>query len=334
MTTMFAITAALASLTIVMPCAARSSPATRPHSLPSELVFISNENGTIDIYDLTNPGPGPVATITGLIAFQQQMVVDKNNDLFVVNNGTYGNDDFVSEYVPPYSGLPVILSTLWNGNTLYPVGVAVDAKGTVYVSTCGTYCLETPEILEYANGSTVPTSAITSTKFDSLGGLAVDKQGDLYIGAWNKTTFGANVLKLPAGSTTPRSLELHGLIAGNVGLTNGVSLDANGDIFVSSMNGTAYILEYRLGQANAFRIIDPFLGQNPLMIDVGPDGNLYVPTDCVSYPCPEVYVFRPGAKKSFESIGTSQGIIPIRGVATAPNLQLQGASQSPSTRDI
>lgn len=306
---------------IVWPGAVLSTPARS--SLPAELLFVPTENETIDIYDLTDPGKGPVASISGLHAFQSQMVVDKSDDLFVVNNGTFGNDDYVSEFAPPYGAPPTILSTAWQGGTQVPIGVAADVNGTVFVTTCGVHCRETPRILVYPQGSTVPTQAITAPQFSDLGGLAFDRQGDLFVGSWNDSTFGADVFKIPAGSTTAMPLGLHGLVAG---LFPGVSLDANGDLFVSSANGTAYVLEFKPGQHDASRVIRPWSFQDPLMIDVGPDGNLYVPTDCTQQPCPSVYAFKPGAKKAFETVGTTQNIGSIEGVATAPNLQLEDVS--------
>ncbi len=131
----------------------------RTGTLPSQLLFVPAENGTIDIYPLTNPSTsGPIAQISGLAASQDGMVVDRAGDLFVVNNGSYANYDYVSEYAPPYTGSPTILNTVWQGETFYPIGVAVDSNNTVYVSNCGAYCFETAAIFVYPSGATSPAS--------------------------------------------------------------------------------------------------------------------------------------------------------------------------------
>lgn len=298
----------------------------RSHSLPSDLLFVPLENGTIDIYPLKQPNKsGPVAQITGLTAFQDGMIVDANGNLFVANNGAFGNDDYVMEFAPPYTSPPMILNTVWMNEIFFPISVAVDARGTLYVSNCGDYCSEAPAVFVYPPGSTSPTNAITSKSFNSLAGLGFDTKGNLYAVNWNDQTFAVDVFKMRAGTTTFRPLRLRGLQTGDGG--NGVSLDASGNIYVAgNSSGSNYVLEYRPGERNAFHMIDslPFLTE-PTQLQVGPDGKLYVPVACSTPPCPYVYGYRPGASRAFEKIGSSPNITYTFGVATAPNLALQGS---------
>jgi len=303
-------------------------PASRAHTLPSQLLFVPSEAGTIDIYPLKNPEQGGViAQITGLTADQQQMTVDAGNDLYVVNNGPSAGDDYVLKYSPPYTGTPTVLQTVWTSKIFYPVGVAVDASGTVYVSNCGTYCTETAGIFVYPPGATTPSKMIGSPLFNSLAGLTVDKNGDLYAFEWNASTFASDVFKIKGATGKPKALRLHGLDTGNGG--NGLSFDASGNLYVAATSsGSNYVLEYKPGSRTAFRVIDsmPFT-DSPTMLDVGPDGNLYVPISCPFAPCTWVYGFKPHGKKAFESIGSSQNGISILGVTTAPNLQLEGSKR-------
>lgn len=253
------------------------------------------------------------------------MVVDAQGDLFAVNNGSYGNDDYVSEYAPPYDSAPTILNTSWMSETFFPIGVAVDASGTVYVTDCGAYCHETPAIFVYPPGATSPASAITSARFNSLAGVTADAKGDVYVVNWNDSTYATDVFKVDAGTTKPKPLYLHGLVTGSGG--NGVTLDSNGNLYASAdSSGSSFILEYKPGKHNASRMIDsfPFL-DFPLQLEVGPDKNLYVPVNCAAAPCTQVYAYKPKAGKPFESIGSSTGLIDTFGVATAPNLLLQGS---------
>lgn len=297
-------------------------------TLPSQLLFVTTEAGTIDIYPLQHPNQGGViAQITGLQAYQQQMAVDASNDLFVVNNGASASDDYVSEYAPPYTAAPTILNTVWNGQVFYPVGVAVDASGTAYVSNCGQYCSETPGIFVYPSGSTSPSKVLGSPSFNSLGGLTIDAHGDLYAFDWNANTFGCDVFKIKGGSGRPKALHLKGLDTGNGG--NGLSFDAGGDLYVAAnSSGSNYILEYKPGSRTAFRVIDsmPFPDE-PTMLDVGTDDNLYAAMACSFSPCTWVYAFKSKGKKAFESIGSSSYGIAILGVATAPNLRLKGSKR-------
>ena len=72
----------------------------RAATLPSQLLFVPNEDGTIGIYPLNDPST-PVAQITGLQASQQGMVVNASGNLFVVNNGASAGDDYVLNLLLP-----------------------------------------------------------------------------------------------------------------------------------------------------------------------------------------------------------------------------------------
>lgn len=301
------------------------APHARHRTLPSQLLFLANENGSISIYPLHDPAQsGPIATISGLLGYQQQMVVDASGNLIVVNNGPSAQDDYVAKYAPPYNGSPTILNTVWQGSLFYPIGVTVDSHGTVYVTDCGKYCFETPDIFVYPSGATSPTSVISSPKFDSLSGMTVDSQSNVYLLAWNSTTYAIDAYKIAAGTTTPKPMRLHGISTGDGG--NTLAFDAAGNLFVGSGNsGSNYILAFHPGAHNAYRIIDsmPF-GDQPEMLAFGPDGNLYVPVGCPFGPCVQMYAFHARAGKAFESIGQPQTPSFTLGVATAPNPELEG----------
>jgi sugar lactone lactonase YvrE len=296
----------------------------RSKPLPAQLLFLTTGLDTIDIYSLSKPDQ-PLQTIDGLQEGQQQMDVDAAGNLYVVNNGNLQADNYVGVYAPPYDESPTILATTWQGVTFFPIGVTVDASGTVYVTTCGRYCGETPAVYVYPKGATVPSKQVTASGFDSLSGLAVDRSSNIYVINWLTANQSVDVWKSKAGALKFAPLRLRGLITGDGG--NGLSLDAAGNLFVSSISsGTNFIAEYKPGKRNAARIIDsmPFT-QEAEMIDVGPDGNLYAPMYCSFAPCSLAYGFKPGAKKAFESIGTGQAGVAVFGAATAPNLQLEGS---------
>jgi hypothetical protein len=302
------------------------SNAVHKRQLPSELLFIPTETGAIDIYPLQRSKQGPVAQITGLTAIQQGMTVDANNDLFVVNTGGFGNDFYVSEYAPPYDGAPTILNTYWAKQVFDPIGIAVDKHGTVYVSSCGRHCLERPAIYVYPPGATSPSSRITSPHFNTLAGLALDVNDNLYAFNWNNKTYACDVFEIAAGSTRPKAMNLRGLSTGNGG--NGLAFDAAGHLYVASSSFSSYVLEYKLPDRDAMRVrASVAFGDAPTMLDVGPDDNLYVPESCSFQPCVSVYAFKPGAKNPFEAIGRSDYPNYTLGATTAPNLLLEGSKR-------
>jgi hypothetical protein len=296
----------------------------RHKALPAQLLFLTTGLGTIDIYSLAKPKE-PLQTIDGLHEGQQQMDVDAVGNLYVVNNGNIQADNYVGVYAPPYDGSPAVLTTAWQGVTFYPVGVTVDASGTTYVTNCGKYCAETPAVYVYPKGATAPSKQITAAGFDSLSGVAVDRANNVYVLNWSTANQSVDVFEGKTGAPKFAPMRLRGLISGDGG--NGLSLDAAGNLFVSSISsGTNFIAVYKPGKRNAARIIDsmPFT-EEAEMIDVGPDGNLYAPIYCSFAPCPLAYGFKSGAKKAFESIGTGQVGVSVFGAATAPNLQLEGS---------
>jgi hypothetical protein len=300
------------------------APATK---LPSQLLFVPSETGTIQIYGLKNLSK-PLAQISGLQAYQDQMVVDAHGDLFVVNNGPYGNDDYVSEYAPPYNSAPTILNTVWQGETFYPVGVTVDANGTVYVTNWGAGVGETPEIFEYPAGATSPATAVTSPLLGSLGGMSLDRNGNVYVLNEDPDSLGADVFKLKPGSKKPIPLGLRGLLGI---IRNSVAIDAEGDLYVSSAVTSDYVLEYQAGKTEPFRVIDraSWFQSGPLKLAVGPDDNVYVPVACTDSQCPEVYAYGPHGNQPLEQIGSQ--VFSAEGtmsVALAPNIALQGSART------
>ena len=296
-------------------------------ALPANLLFVPTGDETINVYDLVNPNKGgPLAQITsGVVGAQFQMTADEANDLFVVNdNFLNNNQEYVSVYAPPYDGTPTLLT-----GVEFPIGVAVDFNNTVYVSNCGAYCSQSPAVYVYKNGSTTPTSEITSSGFSSLGGLAVDRAGTLYIASADRDTGATTIFEMPSGSTTPQPIALDGLFNfGGVGVPS-IQVTGAGSLLIGNNSNSIYTLGFKLGAHVASRLIDQFdFFDTPGIAAFGPNGSLYIPINCPSNGACEgaVLGFGPKAKTPSVIVGASA---PISGVGVVPNPEFQALHRRP-----
>jgi sugar lactone lactonase YvrE len=309
---------------LAVPVAAAAMPAAshgpgaiqRQHAaLPPELLFVPTGNEAIQIYNLQNPKSGPLAEITSaLVGTQFQMTADSANDLFVVNDNFLNeNQEYVSVYPPPYDGTPALLT-----GVEFPIGVAVAASGTVYVSNCGAYCGQTATVYVYQNGSTTPTATITSAAFSSLGGLAVDAAGNLYIADADRDTGATTIFEVPNGSMTPQPVAMDGLFNfGGPGVPS-VAIDRAGGLVIGNNSNSTYTLEFKPHAKVATRVIDQFdFFDTPGIENYGPDGKIYVPINCADQSCEgAVLGFGPKGEKPAVIVGAPGQ---VSGVATAPN---------------
>lgn len=122
-----------------------------PNSLALDLrgnLFVANLNSTPNsVAEFTPPFSNqstPVATITNGVNEQGAIGLNGAANLFVPNQGA----NTVTEYVPPYSGIPTTIV----GGQSQPVALAIDAQGDLYVANYGnnTVTIYPPP---YANGS-------------------------------------------------------------------------------------------------------------------------------------------------------------------------------------
>src|ERR1700722_17243218 len=301
-----------------MPSAGHGVAAVHPRhaALPANLLFVPTGAESVNIYDLENPNKGgPLAQITnGLVGTQYQMTADEANDLFVANDNFLNNlQEDAAVYAPPYDGTPEILT-----GVEFPIGVAVDFNNTVYVSNCGAYCSQSPAVYVYKNGSTTPTGTITSSAFSSLGGLTVDRAGDLYIASANRDTGATTIFEVTNGSMTPQPVALDGLFNfGGVDVPS-VQIDRAGGLLVGNNSSSTYTLGFKQGAKVASRIIDQFdFFDTPGIAAYGENGSLYIPINCPNASCEGAVVgFGPKARTPSVVVGAPA---PISGVGVVPN---------------
>jgi serine/threonine protein kinase, bacterial len=104
-----------------------------------------------------------------------------------------------------------------------PTGVAVDAKGNVYVTDAGNR-----RVLKLATGSGSQT-ALPFTGLEFPQGVGVDAAGDVYV--TDTQTYDNRVLELAAGSADQTVLPFTGL-----NQPYGVAVTHNGNVYITDSN--------------------------------------------------------------------------------------------------
>jgi hypothetical protein len=155
---------------------------------PNQRVVIFPENG--------GPNPAPVGQITDAIAGPDGLFVDKKGTLYVCN---FGNGT-VTEYP---RGQTTHSKTLTGAGSAKYVIAGTD--GTVYVSNFDSSSNGT--LLEYAGGSTTPTTTILIQKFPA--GLALDTSNNLFVVFNSAASNDVEVLKFAPGSMHGTNLGIH-----------------------------------------------------------------------------------------------------------------------------
>lgn len=152
--------------------------------------------------------------------------------------------------VLPLTGLGFFLS---------PGGVALDATGSVYVTSQSMY----GRVVKLASGSPNPTVLPFSGLYQPQG-LAVDADGTVYVADFNN-----RVVKLAAGSNTQSVLPFTGLA-----YPQGVGVDAAGNIYVADRGNDRVV---KLDAKSNTQADLPFTGLNhPDGVAVDPSGVVYV----------------------------------------------------------
>ncbi|HEY1655919.1 MAG TPA: NHL repeat-containing protein [Candidatus Tumulicola sp.] len=245
-------------------------------------LFVSDiDSDMIRLFPANQKNPTQDGSITSGIDLPVNDAVDKQGTLYVANNG----NSSVTEYPLGQTSPSVTLS---GGMLVFPNGIAVGKTGTVYV-TSGAYAGQC-YVLVYTKGKSSPKAQING--FDLPVGLALDKNGNLYVG----DAIANKVWKVTKGSTTPTDLGLNGLSD-----PTGVAIDRNNDLWVANdQNNTA--LGFHLGQTSAFATITSGL-QGPYSIAFGASGRLFI-GNSLHYPG-SVAGFKKGATSPYESISVA-----------------------------
>jgi len=242
-------------------------------------LFVSDiDSDAILLFPANKKNPKQNGSIATGIDLPVNVAVDLHGTLYVANNG----NSTVTEY-PFGTTSPSV--TLSGGQLVYPNGIAVDNKGTVYVTSGAT--AGSCYVLVYPKGASTPSEQING--FDLPVGLAIDKSGNLYVGDAIQNA----VWKVPSGSTTPSKLTLNGLDD-----PVGVAIDPSNNLWVAN-DANSTVLGFHLGDTSAFTTITSGLS-GPYSIAFEKSGTLFV-GNSLHYPG-DVAGYKSGSTTPFESI--------------------------------
>jgi hypothetical protein len=233
---------------IAMICAPASAAHVRPPSLggtpPKSLIYVSmGYRNEVVVYAAAGRR---IRRITNGIGLPGQIAVDSAGDLYVPNLGARDSPADLAVYKPG-SGVPVATYT---ASLTSPIAAAVDSRGNMFVANaCGTSCLGSATIVEFAPGNPTPVAVLTDPSFVYINALAVDAHDDLFVAY--STGGGGDVAEFRGTSPKPRQLGLQ--LSSPVGL----AFDAKHNLLVTerSYQGYGVVKVFHLGIRRPIREI-------------------------------------------------------------------------------
>ena len=188
----------------------------RPPTVPS--LLYGSAGNQIDIFPLTFRNEPQIGTITTGVDGAFTLYIDRNETLYVVNQG----NSTVTAY--PYGATSP--SATYSGGLDTPAYVALDASGDLFVSNWNN-----GTVVEFANGSTSPTETLQTPGIGTAG-LAFDQLGNLYVAYW--TDVSANngrIEEFPPGSAQGQTLGM------SIHRPSGLFVDKSGNIIALGYGG-------------------------------------------------------------------------------------------------
>jgi sugar lactone lactonase YvrE len=171
---------------------------------------------------------------------------------------------------------PKLVDTITQG-VFFPLGIAIDKSGTLYVTNQNT------TVTEYPAGENTP-SVTLSKGLVAPNGAAVDSSGNLWVAN------GSNVLEYATTSTSPELT----LTTGINGAT-GVAVNSRGTLFVTNLpsSGSPYVAVFPKGATQPKTTFGQGDLAYPCGVTLDQGGNIYV----ADFDNGVVYVFSRGTYK-------------------------------------
>jgi hypothetical protein len=217
-----------------------SSGVNRPQALAldtREDLFVANGSGSNTITVYAPPYAGsPAATIIAGVDDPVSLAVDASSNLFVVNAAA----NTVTEYQPPYSAPPTVISKGLNA----PNSLALDVRGNLFVANLNSTPNSVVEFSPPFSNQSAPVATITNG-VNEQGAIGLNGSANLFVpnqGANNVTEYVAPYVNPP---TT---------IVGGQSQPVALAIDASGNLYVANYGNntvTIYAPPYSNGSWTA-----------------------------------------------------------------------------------
>jgi len=264
-----------------LPMSTQSLPQSVRAGAAAKSLFVADPLANeVRIFAAGVPNGPQIGAIKSGISFPQGLFIDSRGVLYVANSRA------VTEYKPG-ALTPFRTLTGVNGG----VSLTVDSSGTVYA---GQNCSIVPaggSIAVFEHGSTVPTRSIALQECSFMGGLTIDRAGNLIASFFQYPAKILHVQRFAPGSSTGVETGIQGIA--EIGAT--LVIDRAGNLYA---DGPASVNVYAPGAKTPTRSITTGV-QSPTGIALDSAGNLYV----ANYPG------APGA--SFINEYAAGGSIPV-----------------------
>jgi hypothetical protein len=130
----------------------------------------------------------------------------------------------------------------YTGDLTFPIGVAVDSKGNMFVANeCDATCEGPGDVVEFAPGNPVPVNILHNPAFMDLRSIAVDAHDDLFV--TTNASGGGRVVEFPHGSSNGSALRAHLLEP------SGMAFDSAGRLLIADPTKG-----YGLGDIEVFQL--------------------------------------------------------------------------------
>jgi DNA-binding beta-propeller fold protein YncE len=276
-------------------------PAARPfHEAKIAKDLFVADYGLDAVEILTNKTWQNIGSITTGIDKPDGTFADKKGNLYISNAGTVD----ITEYKPG-KGSPKYTYSAGMEN---PTDVSVDSRGNVYEAD-----FEGGFVAEYAQGSNTQSEECAITGW--VGGVAVDKSGDVFVAFYNKDTDAGQIDEYAGGLSGCNAT----VLGPSLVFPGGMAIDAKGNLVVCDQdNNTVDIID------PPYSSISSYLGSgysDPLHVRIGKKDKLaYV--DNYNFGDATVWVEDYPSGSVVATLGTSNGL-------SAPLSAVDGENEVP-----